>query len=122
MLIKIFDTAEHTTFIPISSAFTGTSTPNQHHTPPNSTTPERHCRSGFHRIGGGVRHQCLFLLQFIPPIFSVKLSSFSGGNLANFTLLFLLHDIYVAFVTYFPIWRIILCHAFLFPISTMTLF
>ena len=65
--------------------------------------PQRHCRWVFDRTGGAFRHQCFFLLQFIPPIFSVKLSSFSSGNFANFTLLFLLHDIYVAFVTYFPI-------------------
>lgn len=38
------------------------------------------------------------------------------------TAIFLLHDIYVAFVTYFPIWRIILWLALLFPIFTMPLF
>ena len=53
----------------------------QHH-------PERHCRSGFDRIGGVSRHQCFFLLQFIPLIFSAKLSSFSGGNFAVLYFMF----------------------------------
>ena len=70
----------------------------QHH-------PERHCRSVFDRTGGVLRHQCFFLLQFIPLIFSAKLSSFSGGNFAIFAVLyflcFLSHDIYVVCVTLF---------------------
>ena len=65
----LVDTAKCTTFISISSVLTGHSTPNQHHYLLNRTTPERHCRSVFNRIGGGVRHQCLFLLRFIPFVF-----------------------------------------------------
>ena len=52
------------------------------------TPPERHCRSGFDRTGGVLRHQCFFLLQFIPLIFSAKLSSFSGGSFAIFAVLY----------------------------------
>ena len=65
----LVDTAKYTTIIPNLSALTSVSTPNQHHYLLNSTMPNGTAGRCLTALVAVCRHQCLFLLRFIPFVF-----------------------------------------------------